>query len=94
VVTRLEAIIKKNNNTNVQPSFTGVYSCNSNRSSQRPISSFAKDFYSCNSSTSSQQPISNFAYSFNSSTSSQRRVTSNSDNEEIEQIIRSINNSL
>ncbi|CAB4385544.1 unnamed protein product [Rhizophagus irregularis] len=97
VVTRLDAIIKKNNNTNNSRPYnfdTDVQqpiSCNSNRSSQRPISNFA---YSRNSSTSRHQPISNFAYSCNSSTSSQQLVTSNYNYEEIEQTIRNINNNL
>ncbi|GBC27076.2 kinase-like domain-containing protein [Rhizophagus irregularis DAOM 181602=DAOM 197198] len=97
VVTRLDAIIKKNNNTNNSRAYnfdTDVQqpiSCNSNRSSQRPISNFA---YSRNSSTSRHQPISNFAYSCNSSTSSQQLVTSNYNYEEIEQTIRNINNNL
>jgi hypothetical protein len=117
VVTRLEAIMKKNNNTNgfrsydyntdVQQSisnYADFYSCNSNiNSHQQPISSFAKDFYSCNSNINShQQSISSFAkdfYSCDSSISSQRLISSSrrinfDDDEEIEQTINVINNSL
>lgn len=84
------------------------YSCNSNRSNQRLISSSSNDFYSCSSSRSNQRPINSFRigpissftsdfYSRSSSISNQRPINSsriNSVDENIEQLIRNINNNL
>ncbi|GBC06541.1 hypothetical protein RclHR1_00690031 [Rhizophagus clarus] len=106
VVNRLETIIAINNsisdsrsynsNTNVQRSNP----CNSNINNQRPILNSTNDIYSYNSNKGSRiNPISsstNNFHSHSSSRSSRWSVTNsriNSDNEEIEQLIRNINNS-